>query len=217
MSISLAKSAVGLGAVSGTAGLGYLSFHYASSDSEKTSISELFKKEGRTLLSKGEDDEQWKERWNAYVTEDKDSWKLEDYSSKKSDVSKAPDSFVNKCLLNSEVKVLGISDPLYLAVVKNCSKEFKIEDLVTSVGKREKLNSSSGDDAEWKTSWQDYIKNSPDNKWNIENWSSSKSTPDTVPPSFKTTCTSKLAEKAFGVKDIKFENVVAWCTKDKTI
>ncbi|AEW45835.1 hypothetical protein MHC_04895 [Mycoplasma haemocanis str. Illinois] len=213
--MSFLKVAAGLGAVSGTAGLGYLSFHYSSSNSKKVTISELFKKEGRTFLSKGADVEQWKERWNSYVTENKDSWKLEDYSSQKSDVSKAPDSFVNKCLLNADVKVTGISDSLYLEVVKNCSKEFKVEDLVTSEGKRTKLNSASGDDAEWKSSWQDYIRNSPDNKWNIENWASAKLTPDTVPQDFKTKCTSKLAEKAFGIKDIKFENVIAWCTKNK--
>ncbi|CBY93203.1 hypothetical protein HF1_11950 [Mycoplasma haemofelis str. Langford 1] len=215
MSLSIAKTAAGLGAASGASGLGYLSYHYAFSDDPKIAISELFKREGRMLLTKESDSEQWTERWKAYLGGDSNIWKLDDYDAKKGDKDKAPDSFKNKCLSNSTVEVSGIEDSLYLEVVKNCSKEFKINDLVTGDSKITNLDSSSGSNEDWKVAWKNYLADNKDsNPWELTDWSTKKAASgDQISDDLKTKCNTKKDEKVFGSRDPKFSNFVRWCSK----
>ncbi|AEW45839.1 hypothetical protein MHC_04915 [Mycoplasma haemocanis str. Illinois] len=215
MSIPIAKASLVFGVASGVTGLGYLSFNYLFSNTEKKiPIYKLFEEQGRTLLSKGLDDDQWNDRWKGYVAEDKDYWKLEGYSDKKSDPSKAPEAFIDKCLSNSKLEVSGIDDPSYKQVVKNCSKEFKVDALVTSDNKITNLNTSSGDEEGWKASWKNYLVDNGDkNPWSLSDWNEKKSQENQFSSDLKTKCGTKKEEKVFGTKDPKFLNFVRWCSK----
>ncbi|CBY93273.1 hypothetical protein HF1_12650 [Mycoplasma haemofelis str. Langford 1] len=215
MAVSVAKASLGLGAASGAAGLGYLTSSHLFPDAEKKiPISKLFEEQGRTLLSKGSDNDQWTERWKAYVKEDKDPWRLEGYSSKKSDSSQAPEVFVNKCLSSSRLEVSGIDDPLYKQVVQNCSKEFKIDALVTEDSKITNLNITNGDEDGWKASWKNYLDDNGDqNPWSLSDWQEKKSQADQFSSDLKTKCGTKKDERVFGSKDPKFVSFVRWCSK----
>ncbi|AEG73566.1 hypothetical protein MHF_1330 [Mycoplasma haemofelis Ohio2] len=219
MSIPLTKAAIGLGSVSGAAGLGYLSSSYLSAPKDKkVSISKLFEEQGRALLVRGKDTEQWKARWTAYVDGNKNDWKLGDYEAKKGDKTQAPESFVDACSSNAEVEVSGIGDPLYEQVVKHCSKEFSISELISKSAKFTILNTteSNQDTEAWKSSWQSYLEDNGDNNpWELSTgtWSAVKADKNNLPSDFKTKCGSKKDEKVFWDKDEKFVRFTRWCTK----
>ncbi|AEW45830.1 hypothetical protein MHC_04870 [Mycoplasma haemocanis str. Illinois] len=215
MTLSTVKVVAGVGAVSGTAGLGYLvSIHLSSSVENKIAISKLFEQEGRTILSKDSDEEQWKERWKAYVESGIDSWKIADYEKSKSNKETVPSSFKDKCMFNFQFKVSGIDDPLYQEVINNCSKKFKVSELVGSNSKITTLNTDTGQDAEWKSAWQNYLDDNGDNNpLALSDWSSAKGRRDQLSNDFKNKCKAKVGEQVFGEKDPSFSSFVRWCAK----
>ncbi|AEG73500.1 hypothetical protein MHF_1264 [Mycoplasma haemofelis Ohio2] len=212
MSLPLTKAAAGLGAVSGASGLGYLaSRNFSSEEDKRPTVSKLFKDQGRTLLSKGSDEDQWNARWSAYVQEGKNIWNLKDYETQKSNTNKAPTSFVEKCLSNAESKVSSIEDSLYSEVVKHCSKEFTVSHFVSQRAGITLLNTASGQDNDgWNATWKKYLESN--NPWTVSGWVSS-SQPTTAPQDFRTKCGSKKDEKILWDKDDKFLKFVSWCTK----
>ncbi|AEW45798.1 hypothetical protein MHC_04710 [Mycoplasma haemocanis str. Illinois] len=216
MSLSLTRVAVGFGAIGGVSGLGYLSFRNFSPDKDKRStVSKLFKDQGRTLLTKGSDEDQWKSRWSEYVKEGKNIWNLGDYESQKADTNRVPDSFQEKCLVNSETNVSGIEDPLYSEVIKHCSKEFTVSHFVSKRSGITSLNTASDQDNDgWNAAWKKYLDdNGSNNPWDVSGWVSS-SQPTTAPEDFRTKCNSKKDEKILWDKDDRFSKFVSWCTKD---
>ncbi|AEG73560.1 hypothetical protein MHF_1324 [Mycoplasma haemofelis Ohio2] len=222
MSFSITKAAAGLGAVSGASGLGYLAAkNFSTNEDKKTSISQLFEKEGRVLLVRGQDTAQWNARWKAYVGENGNVWKLGDYDAKKGNADTAPDSFIGKCVDSSKVRVSGIEDPLYLEVVKHCSKEFSISDLISKSSKFVALNTADNqEDGEWKNAWKSYLadnRDGQDNPWGLSsnNWNSVKTQKENLPTDFKTTCNTKKNETVLWEKDSKFLNFIRWCSKAK--
>ncbi|AEG73564.1 hypothetical protein MHF_1328 [Mycoplasma haemofelis Ohio2] len=221
MSVSAAKMAAGIGAVGGASGLGYLASHHFTSPEEekKTSISKLFEQEGRTLLVKGQDDTQWNSRWKSYVDGGQNVWNLKDYESTKTNTATASETFVNACVSNSQIEVSGVEDPLYQQVVKNCSKEFKISELVNKNSKFTVLSTDGNSEEEaWKSAWQSYLDdNTNGNPWGLSEstWSNVKANRNSLPDDFKSKCKSKADETAFWEKDSKFLNFIRWCSKSK--
>ncbi|AEW45827.1 hypothetical protein MHC_04855 [Mycoplasma haemocanis str. Illinois] len=218
MSISLTKVAIGLGSVSGVAGLGYLSSSYLiPAKDKKVSIFKLFKEQGRTLLTKGENIEQWNSRWKSYVEGGKNIWNLKDYESTKANTTTASESFIDKCISNSQIEVSGMEDPLYQQVVEHCSKEFKISELVNrNSGFTALSTDGSSDEEAWKSAWQSYLDdNANSNPWELSksNWDSVKANRTSLPSDFKSKCKSKADETAFWEKDSKFLNFTRWCSK----
>ncbi|AEG73522.1 hypothetical protein MHF_1286 [Mycoplasma haemofelis Ohio2] len=218
MAVPAMKVATGMAAASGAAGLGYLSSSYLIPNTEKpdsrSTARELITSSGRTLLTR--ESPQWLERWKEYVKSNQNSMDLQGYDVKSKDQDKAPEEFKDRCLLRLDEKVSGTEDKLFQDLSTWCVSMTTISDLVTSGGKRVKLNESTGDDSEWLVSWKDYVANASSNLWGLSDWNDVKSNSTSTPTSFKNKCTEKLAEKAFGVKDPKFERVISWCTKDKT-
>ncbi|AEG73569.1 hypothetical protein MHF_1333 [Mycoplasma haemofelis Ohio2] len=215
MPIPLDKVALGLGSAGGVAGLGYLASQHAfSSDDDKMLVSKLFEQEGRTILAKESDEAQWKERWKAYVESGTDSWKLEGYEASQSNKEVVPSSFKDKCISNFKSKVTGTSDSLYQEVIKNCSKKFKVSELVSSNSKITKLNTDTGQDTEWKAAWKNYLDDNGDNNpWALSDWSNSKGKPEQLSTDFKNKCKAKVEEQVFGEKDPNFSNFVRWCSQ----
>ncbi|CBY93169.1 hypothetical protein HF1_11610 [Mycoplasma haemofelis str. Langford 1] len=214
MSLPIAKTAAGLGAVSGVSGLGYLAAkNFPSGEDNRSTISKLFSEQGRTLLTKGNDTDQWNSRWSEYSKENKDIWNLKD-----STTGTAPNSFIEKCISNSQSKVSGIEDKLYLEVVKYCSKDFTMEALVGENSGIELLNTANDQDtAGWAAAWKNYLRDNGTNgnPWNVTGWESAKGESSTPPSDFRTKCGNKKSEKAYGSKDSKFKNFSDWCTKAK--
>ncbi|AEG73514.1 hypothetical protein MHF_1278 [Mycoplasma haemofelis Ohio2] len=213
----LVKGLAGAAGCSGVCG-GYFAVKHLSSGEEdsRSTVRSLLIGSGRTVLTKESDSDQWKERWKEYVAASGNPMGIEGYATHSSNQNNVPEVFKEKCLSQLDEKVSGVEDKLFKDLSTWCVKMTAVSELINVDGKRETLNSNRGDDEGWKASWKDYIDNSKDNSWSINNWNDAKTKPDTVPPDFKTKCTSKLAEKAFGVMDIKFANVVSWCTKVKS-
>ncbi|AEG73488.1 hypothetical protein MHF_1252 [Mycoplasma haemofelis Ohio2] len=214
MSISLAKAAAGLGAATGASGLGYLSFHYISGSDKKVSVFQLFKDQGGTLLDKDKDSDQWNARWSEYLKGDKNVWNLKDYSSSKGTPSTAPNSFKKKCISNAKEKVSGVKDSLYSEVVQYCAKEFSVSELINQNPKFTALNTSSGEDSDWKAAWGVYLTdNGVNNPWGLANWDSVHKQKDSLPPDFKNKCSEKAHEKVLWEVDYRFLRFSRWCSK----
>ncbi|AEW45780.1 hypothetical protein MHC_04620 [Mycoplasma haemocanis str. Illinois] len=215
MPLPIAKTAAGLTAIGGVSGLGYLAVkNFPSREDNKSTISKLFSEQGRTLLTKGVDTDQWNARWSEYSKEN--VWNLKNSTPS---TGTAPETFIEKCISNAEVKVFGIEDPLYLDVVKYCSKDFTIEALIGENSGAELLNTADSQDTSgWAAAWKNYLRDNGanENPWNVTGWESAKGDQSAPPSDFRTKCGSKKAEKAYGVKDSKFKNFVDWCTKVKT-
>ncbi|AEG73579.1 hypothetical protein MHF_1343 [Mycoplasma haemofelis Ohio2] len=209
----LVKGLAGAAGCSGVCG-GYFAFkHFHSDEDSRPTVRSLIVNSGRTLLTK--ESAQWVERWKEYVDSHGNSMSIEGYEEKSKNTEVVPDGFKNKCLLGVDQKVSGEEDKLFKDLSTWCVEMTTISSLISSHGKRQALNTSTGDTEEWKTSWKDYVSRSSNNSWGIDQWETAKANLETVPEGFKSKCTAKLAEKAFGVKDPRFEDVVAWCTKDK--
>ncbi|AEW45807.1 hypothetical protein MHC_04755 [Mycoplasma haemocanis str. Illinois] len=219
MAASIVKVAIGMATIGGTTGLGYFSYSHLISSTEKqdfkSTVRDLISRSGRTLLTR--DSPQWLERWKEYVKDNKNSMDLNGYSSKSKDQNNVPEEFKDRCFSRLNEKILGIEDKLFQDLSTWCVNMTTISDLVTAEGKRVKLNESTGDESEWLASWKNYVANASDNLWELNDWGSVKSNLTSTPTSFKNKCIEKLAEKAFGVKDVKFERVISWCTKDKVV
>ncbi|AEW45838.1 hypothetical protein MHC_04910 [Mycoplasma haemocanis str. Illinois] len=209
----LAKGFVGVAGCSSVCG-GYFVFKHFNPDEDfRPTVRSLIVSSGRTLLTK--ESSQWLERWKEYVDSHENTMEIEGYEEKAKNKDLVPDEFKSKCLLGVDKKVFGAEDKLFKDLSTWCVEMTTISSLISSHGKRQILNTSTGDTEEWKASWKNYVDNSHDNSWGIDKWETVKSNLETVPDDFKSKCTSKISEKAFGVKDVKFENVISWCTKNK--
>ncbi|AEG73505.1 hypothetical protein MHF_1269 [Mycoplasma haemofelis Ohio2] len=208
----LVKGLAGAAGCSGLAGGGYWASKYlGSGEDSRSTAKSLIIDSGRTLL--GVNSDQWVDRWSEYVNSGGNGFGIEGYSESSKNKSSVPDAFKNACLNKVNEKVSGTEDPLFQNLSTYCISMTAITQLVTNEG-REMLSDSNDGDG-WNAAWTSYLSNPEGNKWNIPNWNTQTS--GSVPQELKTNCTSKKAEKAYGVKDIKFQNVRDWCTKAKAV
>ncbi|CBY93194.1 hypothetical protein HF1_11860 [Mycoplasma haemofelis str. Langford 1] len=220
MSVSITKLALGLGSASGVAGLGYFASSYlSSSDTNQnrsittaSTVFQIFKEQGRTLLTKGQDGDQWKARWKTYVQEGNNIWNLEDYETTKNDTNKVPSSFMERCVSGSQSEISDIEDPLYKQIVEYCSKEFKFSELLERNSKFIILKTTGEDEGAWKVSWQKYLSDGGD-IWSVGGIDGARS-PDSAPPTdFKLKCDVAQRGSVFWEKDPNFVNFTRWCTR----
>ncbi|CBY93256.1 hypothetical protein HF1_12480 [Mycoplasma haemofelis str. Langford 1] len=209
----LVKGLAGAAGCSGVCGGGYLlSQSLKVHEDHRVTAKSLIVDSGRTLLTS--DSNQWTERWSEYVTATGNPLGISDYEKVSQDKQKAPESFKHACLTKVEEKVSGEDDSLFKSLSTYCIEMTAISQLITNGNTREVL-SDSNDEVGWKAAWANYINNSEGNKWGLTNWDNDKKNPQSVPQDLKTKCGTKKGEKAYGVRDIKFRNVIDWCTKAK--
>ncbi|CBY93275.1 hypothetical protein HF1_12670 [Mycoplasma haemofelis str. Langford 1] len=112
----------------------------------------------------------------------------------------------------------GVSG-MYL--LKSDSDEKYIYELIKEDPTLEFLTSKSGEDSNWKSSWEKYrTENQSHEKdpWGITNWSSLKSQSNQNAPSdFLSKCDSYSQKKVKSNKDALYLSVAKWCTRDKRV
>ncbi|AEW45826.1 hypothetical protein MHC_04850 [Mycoplasma haemocanis str. Illinois] len=209
----LVKGLAGVVGCSGVCGGGYLLSQSLKDNKDgRFTAKTLISASGRTLLTSSSN--QWVDRWSEYVKVAGNPLGIPNYDKESLDTQKVPEAFKNACLTKVDEKVSGEDDLLLKALSIHCIEMTDISQLITSGNTREVLSDSNDEDG-WKTAWSNYINNPEGNKWELTNWDTDKQNLQSVPQDLKTKCKVKKGEKAYGVKDIKFQNVIDWCTKEK--
>ncbi|CBY92313.1 hypothetical protein HF1_03050 [Mycoplasma haemofelis str. Langford 1] len=227
---TLAKGALGLGAASATAtGAAYAGglFNKNSKEELVSTLLKIFHPQKRLITASERSDSKWKEAWKKYKKDNEakksgeDSWSLKGWT--KPDASKvnsdeaAPDYFVRECKSRSSQKTSGTSSDLYQNVLKYCTRDTLVSDLISEYGKGKKLLTTSSSEGDWKEVWKLYRdQNKANNKsvddWKFSDWGAKKEG-DTLPTDYQKKCSEKSLEPAFEIGDVKYLNVLTWCSK----
>ncbi|CBY92296.1 hypothetical protein HF1_02880 [Mycoplasma haemofelis str. Langford 1] len=219
MSLStLVKGTVGAGAVGTTvAGAAYAGgfFDKESKTEAVSSLLKIFNPNKRFITTSEGSDSHWKANWDQYK-KDKDIWKLKDRNKSSSSDENAPSYFISECQTRRSSQVSGAESDLYKEVLRYCTRDTLVKDLISENATGRRLLLSSDDKTIWQPVWDDYktkYANSAD-AWSLEQWDTKKSESD-VPEVFKQACSKKSEEPSFKVGDEKYQNVLTWCTTDK--
>ncbi|AEG72598.1 hypothetical protein MHF_0319 [Mycoplasma haemofelis Ohio2] len=234
---TLTKVALGMGAASATAaGVAYAGGAFSPSGEKEEVVSRLIKTANpgkRVIVTTDVNDSNWKEAWKLYREDNKDKnvgediWKLKDWTKPDSgtinNTDQAPASFISECHSRSSNKTIKTDSNLYKEVLRYCTKDTQVSDLIAENNKDKTLldtSSQSGDSspsADWINAWEVYKKynegkGASADAWQLESWESKKA--GTVLPSdFKTKCATKLQTKTFDLNNEDYRGVLAWCTK----
>ncbi|AEG72584.1 hypothetical protein MHF_0304 [Mycoplasma haemofelis Ohio2] len=228
MSVSLpAKVALGTLAGGATVTGGALAYREISKESPKTkrSIRELIAnlKKDKRIISKSEagNSKEWQEAWKLYKGDHQNSEsnpfsisseKLKDSVSDQN----APTEFMSKCESLSSEEVLDEKDSKYQDVLKYCTRNTLVQDLVLESG-RNLINETNGN---WSESWKSYRaansgKGNNQDTWKLSDWESKKNDDSTISDNLKVKCKEKLGEVS-GVKSVQdFQDVVNWCSEPR--
>ncbi|CBY92293.1 hypothetical protein HF1_02850 [Mycoplasma haemofelis str. Langford 1] len=180
----------------------------------------------RLISSSSVSDLDWKKAYKTYREENKernkgqDTWKLDGWD-RPSEVQEVDTTaeFISRCNSNKLVEVEGEQDPLYKQVLRYCTRDTLVKDLIEESSGKRLLNSTDGQDTEaWNTAWGVYKTNNnvsgkDKDTWEFSDWSEKKGG-DTLPQGFKTKCDEKAKVPAFELENENYKNVLAWCTKD---
>ncbi|CBY93238.1 hypothetical protein HF1_12300 [Mycoplasma haemofelis str. Langford 1] len=227
MSNSLAfKSLLGLGGVSAVTGAAIGIPKLLSDDKrEEHLISDLIKvknPEKRLISSKEVGDSAWKKAWEVYRNENKlaskgkDAFQLLDWNDPiLGDISvsdEANKGLIDICFENSG-KRSSLDSQLYRDVLKYCTRDTKISDLIRDAGKTVLIK--GGDSNQWKKAWERYRlahQGSGTDPWTIDKFSENKSKADQpASEDFQNKCVERL-ERA-SISDVKLiDEVTKWCT-----
>ncbi|CBY93241.1 hypothetical protein HF1_12330 [Mycoplasma haemofelis str. Langford 1] len=220
------KSLLGLGGVSAATGAA-IGIPKLLGDKEEL-VSTLLKNknpEKRLISSKEVGDASWKKAWEIYrkdnknASKGKDTFQLSDWtgsiSTNITDSDNATQSFLNACSSHSSKKTLFDSQ-LYKDVLKYCTRDTLISDLVSDLGKTALSKSSkNADSAEWKGAWERYRainKNLQEDIWKLSEFSSKKDQDDqSALEDLRTKCETHLNSKEISNK-VFLGQVVDWCT-----
>ncbi|CBY92299.1 hypothetical protein HF1_02910 [Mycoplasma haemofelis str. Langford 1] len=182
----------------------------------------------RLISSDSISDPDWRKAYKLYREENKDrdkgqdTWKLDSWT-RPSEVSQEVDAtseFISKCNSSKLLEVSGELDSLYQQVLKYCTRDTLVKDLISESSGKRLLSSSEGQDAEaWSKVWDAYkTQNNVDGKgkdvWEFSDWSEKKSGTD-LPKDFKTKCDEKAKLPTFTLENENYRNVLSWCTTDK--
>ncbi|AEW45097.1 hypothetical protein MHC_01155 [Mycoplasma haemocanis str. Illinois] len=191
----------------------------------KKPIYELIKTLNRDkrLISKSEtgNSKEWQAVWKLYKEEyqNKESNPLSINSEQlKNSTSNqdAPTEFMNKCESFSRELVLDEKNGRYQDVIKYCTRNTLVQDLVSESG-RKLIDETNGN---WSESWKSYRaansgKGNNQDTWQLSDWESKKNADSTISDNLKVKCKEKLGEEA-GVKSVQdFQDVVNWCSESR--
>nr|WP_045118479.1 hypothetical protein [Mycoplasma haemocanis] len=227
----LAKGALGLVAVGVTAtGVVYASGFLDKNTTKEELISSLLSvshPQKRFIKASDGTDPRWKEAWKRYKKDNEskktgaDVWSLVGWikpnSSKVNNDEPAPDYFIQECKSRSSHKTAGTSSELYKSVLKYCTRDTLVSDLISEYGQGKRILSNSSSEEEWKEVWKIYrdqnkVNSKSIDDWKFSDWGTTKDG-DTLPTDYKKKCAEMSAELAFETTDIKYLNVLSWCSK----
>ncbi|AEW45083.1 hypothetical protein MHC_01085 [Mycoplasma haemocanis str. Illinois] len=181
----------------------------------KISIEDLIDKFNpeKRFISFG-DNHHWNEAWKAYREGNKDLWNISKITS--TSTTSAPKEFMDACDSKKSQEVLDKSDPLYSQVVKYCTRDTLVRDLINENEDRsllEKGHNFKGD-GDWKTVWDLYKNDNSgsSDKWAINTWSSIKSETN-APAAFADMCIKRSEVKAHDLANPDYLDVLKYCTK----
>ncbi|AEW45120.1 hypothetical protein MHC_01270 [Mycoplasma haemocanis str. Illinois] len=197
---------------------------------KKTIVSLIAKKhpQKRLITSNSISDVYWKKAYRIYREENKghdkgqDSWKLDGWT-RPSEVSNEVDTtteFISRCNSNQLVEVEGEDDFLYQQVLRYCTRDTLVKDLIEERSGKRLISSVNGQDTEaWNAAWGLYktsnnISGKSKDTWEFSDWDSKKGGND-LPQDFKTKCDEKAKMPAFELENENYKNVLSWCTTNK--
>ncbi|CBY92300.1 hypothetical protein HF1_02920 [Mycoplasma haemofelis str. Langford 1] len=225
---TLGKVTLGLSTgATATAGAVYFGTDLFKEEISKRTISSLLREknpEKRLIIAAPPSDKAWKDAWANYRNENKDSnpWGIKTWSKITQDVQSgdnAPDDFVSKCATQTILEVPNEKDSLYVEVLKYCTRNTVVSDLIAENTSKKLLNGTGDQDSGgWAAAWEVYrTQNKASSKtkdtWEFSDWDSKKDKTE-LPTDYKTKCTSQANVPAFTLDNKNYKNVLAWCTKD---
>ncbi|AEG72630.1 hypothetical protein MHF_0351 [Mycoplasma haemofelis Ohio2] len=176
----------------------------------------------RLITSTSNTDSKWQEVWKKYKEDNaakkagEDLLSLEGWGKSVSEEENiVPNYFINGCKSKASQKTSGTNSPLYQNFLKYCTRDTLVSDLISENGRTLLTDTSSTED--WKGVWNAYKNaNKSDSgstdKWGFSDWTQKKDN-DELPTDYKTRCSTKASETAFETTDIKYLNVLNWCSK----
>ncbi|CBY92625.1 hypothetical protein HF1_06170 [Mycoplasma haemofelis str. Langford 1] len=180
--------------------------------SGKTSISELIKQEGKTILLSGTSEKgDWDAAWKTYKTSN-NPWML--------DVTgeEATQAFKDTCKSRSEVPVKDSSDKRFQEIKSWCTRNLTVSEWLQKEGIQILKKGDSAD--KWNKAWGSYKDASVNKKegsqpadndvWGTEDWSTQKNQ-NTPSDKFKEKCEEKAKVKVADTSSEDFQRVKAWC------
>ncbi|AEG72610.1 hypothetical protein MHF_0331 [Mycoplasma haemofelis Ohio2] len=230
ISSSLTKGILGTGVASATAvGTAYASGAFSSSEEKRELISKLIgisNPERRIITAKVGSDPYWKESWKLYRESNKnknvgeDLWGLKDWKKPETDTInndvEAPSSLMEECDSRLSSEVSGIESDLYKEVLRYCTRDTLVSDLVSETTGKTSLVDVD-DSASWNKVWNLYTthnngRGKDQDVWSLNDWDQEKGKP-AAPQSFKTACKNKLTTKTGDKTHPDYINFLSWCTK----
>ncbi|CBY92267.1 hypothetical protein HF1_02590 [Mycoplasma haemofelis str. Langford 1] len=218
------KEGVALLGVGAAATGGFLAYNGVSNSKTKTySIKDLLatKNPKKRLIAKSTDGSspEWKAVWKLYATEYKNNnhnlFSLASINSEKTidDNQPAPSEFMSKCESLVMEHVVNEKDDKYQGVLKYCTRDALIKDLILESG-RVVLQESD----DWGDSWKSYRAANTDKEdqqdtWKLKDWNTKKSNDSTISDDLKKKCKEKLEAKVGDQVDGDYSNIVKWCSK----
>ncbi|AEG72605.1 hypothetical protein MHF_0326 [Mycoplasma haemofelis Ohio2] len=180
----------------------------------------------RLISSSSVSDLDWKKAYKTYREGNKernkgqDIWKLDGWD-RLSEVQEVDTTteFISRCNSNKLVEVEGEQDPLYKQVLRYCTRDTLVKDLIFENTSKQLLNSASDQDTSgWTAAWEVYrTQNKASDKgkdaWEFSDWDSKKDKTE-LPADYKTKCDSKASIPAFKLDNEDYKNVLNWCTKN---
>ncbi|AEW45075.1 hypothetical protein MHC_01045 [Mycoplasma haemocanis str. Illinois] len=167
-------------------------------------------------------DTYWREAWKAYIEDnksnEKDVWNVAGWTSGTTVTNNenAPSEFIQACDNKRSQKVLDKNDSLYSQVVKYCTRDTVVRDLINETEGRSLLvkNGDFATDSHWRAAWKLYRDDNPDgsDKWNISNYTSIKSQ-ENAQEAFAKMCEEKSQVKEHDLTKSTYLDVLKYCTK----
>ncbi|AEW45112.1 hypothetical protein MHC_01230 [Mycoplasma haemocanis str. Illinois] len=231
----LAKATLGVVAASVTAaGATYAGGFFPFAQDKEEVISYLIKTANpnkRVIVTKDVNNSHWKEAWKLYREDNRDKnpgedlWKLEGWTKPNSDDidnnTPALAHFVSECHERSSNKTIRTNSSLYKEVLRYCTKDTQVIDLIAENHSDKTLLDTSSNPQDtsggWADAWESYRQQNKNKEvgadpWLLESWESKKDG-NALPNDFKSQCAAKTQTKTFDLNNEDYKGVLAWCTK----
>ncbi|AEW45077.1 hypothetical protein MHC_01055 [Mycoplasma haemocanis str. Illinois] len=191
----------------------------ARNQKTKTSIEELIEtvNPDKRFISRPGTSSHWRAVWSEYK-KDNNVWNLAGLdTTTASSTEDAPQEFMDACDSKKEQEVLDKGDSLYSQVVKYCTRNTLVRDLINETEGKTLLTKGSdfATNQDWKTVWELYKQDNNGkntDSWDIGSWSSNKDSSN-VPDAFATKCGTKSEVEEYQLDQSNYLDVLKYCTK----
>ncbi|AEG73444.1 hypothetical protein MHF_1204 [Mycoplasma haemofelis Ohio2] len=217
------KPVIGLAGLSAVGAGGMLLYGSPSPSFEKPvthSFRDLMlsKHRGRRLISGNANSSHWLSGWKIYLeSKENNPWNLSSWSPNNTWFENVPSDFMKACEDNSERDMSGANDPLYDQVIKYCTRNTTVLDLIDeNASGRELMAKVTGlSDTHWNAalrSYKDELEKTKSDVWGLKkDGQSSEITMD----AFMDKCLEESSAEAWDISSPTYTRVLSWCTKAK--